>query len=99
MVGRTLTEAISKARLEVGHSDFKLEQDEDVLDTWFSSALLPFASLGWPTQVITYGHYKLLLNRRLERLAGEGVHTWAQFISIFISDISLSVAYSSQHGC
>jgi valyl-tRNA synthetase len=25
-----------------------LEQDPDVLDTWFSSALLPFTSLGWP---------------------------------------------------
>ena len=24
------------------------EQDEDVLDTWFSSALWPFATLGWP---------------------------------------------------
>ena len=26
----------------------KMEQDEDVLDTWFSSALWPFATLGWP---------------------------------------------------
>lgn len=25
-----------------------LEQDEDVLDTWFSSALLPFSAYGWP---------------------------------------------------
>ena len=25
-----------------------LRQDEDVLDTWFSSALWPFATLGWP---------------------------------------------------
>ena len=28
--------------------DVKLSQDEDVLDTWFSSALWPFSSLGWP---------------------------------------------------
>ncbi len=28
--------------------DVKLTQDEDVLDTWFSSALWPFATLGWP---------------------------------------------------
>jgi valyl-tRNA synthetase len=27
-----------------------LRQDEDVLDTWFSSALWPFATLGWPAQ-------------------------------------------------
>jgi valyl-tRNA synthetase len=28
----------------------ELTQDEDVLDTWFSSALWPFATLGWPEQ-------------------------------------------------
>ncbi|MDP2829236.1 MAG: valine--tRNA ligase [Sulfuricellaceae bacterium] len=28
--------------------DKKLSQDEDVLDTWFSSALWPFSTLGWP---------------------------------------------------
>ncbi len=28
----------------------KLAQDEDVLDTWFSSALWPFATMGWPEQ-------------------------------------------------
>jgi len=28
----------------------KLRQDEDVLDTWFSSALWPFSTLGWPQQ-------------------------------------------------
>jgi len=27
-----------------------LEQDEDVLDTWFSSALWPFSTLGWPAE-------------------------------------------------
>ena len=26
------------------------EQDEDVLDTWFSSALWPFSTLGWPNE-------------------------------------------------
>lgn len=29
-------------------NDIKLRQDEDVLDTWFSSALWPFSTLGWP---------------------------------------------------
>jgi valyl-tRNA synthetase len=28
----------------------KLKRDEDVLDTWFSSQLVPFSSLGWPEQ-------------------------------------------------
>ncbi|HEY8778811.1 MAG TPA: valine--tRNA ligase [Solirubrobacterales bacterium] len=31
-----------------GTCDGELRQDEDVLDTWFSSALWPFATLGWP---------------------------------------------------
>ena len=28
--------------------DVKLVRDPDVLDTWFSSGLWPFATLGWP---------------------------------------------------
>uniref|UniRef100_A0A669Q7W9 valine--tRNA ligase n=1 Tax=Phasianus colchicus TaxID=9054 RepID=A0A669Q7W9_PHACC len=30
--------------------DIELQQDPDVLDTWFSSALFPFAALGWPEE-------------------------------------------------
>ncbi len=32
-------------------------QDEDVLDTWFSSALWPFATLGWPEDTEDYERY------------------------------------------
>lgn len=35
----------------------ELRQDEDVLDTWFSAALWPFATLGWPQQTPEYQHY------------------------------------------
>ena len=38
-----------EARAKAG-DDRPLRQDEDVLDTWFSSALWPFATLGWPEQ-------------------------------------------------
>ncbi len=31
-------------------ADLALRQDEDVLDTWFSSALWPFSTLGWPNE-------------------------------------------------
>lgn len=31
-------------------SDLELKQDQDVLDTWFSSALWPFSTQGWPEQ-------------------------------------------------
>lgn len=32
-------------------------QDEDVLDTWFSSALWPFSTLGWPEETESYKRY------------------------------------------
>lgn len=32
-------------------STLNIRQEEDVLDTWFSSALLPFSSFGWPDKV------------------------------------------------
>ena len=44
-VGRTEKEAREKHGLDDG---LELKQDEDVLDTWFSSALWPFSTLGWP---------------------------------------------------
>jgi len=44
-VGRS--EAAVRDKYGVG-SDVALRQDEDVLDTWFSSALWPFSTLGWP---------------------------------------------------
>ena len=40
-------EDASAAAGAIGYSG-KLTRDEDVLDTWFSSALVPFTSLGWP---------------------------------------------------
>ena len=43
-VGRNEEEVRAKHNL----GDIKLRRDEDVLDTWFSSALWPFATLGWP---------------------------------------------------
>ena len=44
-VGRS--EAAVRDKYGVG-SEVALRQDEDVLDTWFSSALWPFSTLGWP---------------------------------------------------
>ncbi|HEY1471966.1 MAG TPA: valine--tRNA ligase [Candidatus Acidoferrum sp.] len=35
----------------------KLQQDPDVLDTWFSSALWPFSTLGWPEKTADYQRY------------------------------------------
>ena len=46
-VGRS--EAEARSRNQLG-DEVVLRQDEDVLDTWFSSALWPFSTLGWPQQ-------------------------------------------------
>ncbi len=46
-VAETEEEARAQAREHYGR-DEDLRQDEDVLDTWFSSALWPFSTLGWP---------------------------------------------------
>ena len=47
-VARSEDEARRQA-LAAGH-DGPLKRDEDVLDTWYSSAMVPFSSLGWPGQ-------------------------------------------------
>ena len=47
-VARSEDEALKAARAKGYLGDLK--RDEDVLDTWFSSALVPFTSLGWPEQ-------------------------------------------------
>ncbi|MDA9129142.1 valine--tRNA ligase [Candidatus Gracilibacteria bacterium] len=46
VVAKNETEAYAKAREQFGQ-DVVLSQDKDVLDTWFSSALWPFATLGY----------------------------------------------------
>jgi len=47
VVARNAEEAMAKAKGTFGEGAV-LKQDEDVLDTWFSSALWPFSTLGWP---------------------------------------------------
>ncbi|HED15067.1 MAG TPA: valine--tRNA ligase [Gammaproteobacteria bacterium] len=49
-VGRTEPEV----REKYGLGEQLLRQDADVLDTWFSSALWPFSTLGWPEQTAAY---------------------------------------------
>ena len=48
--------AAEQALAHYGHAE-TLTQDEDVLDTWFSSALWPFSTLGWPEQTKEVARY------------------------------------------
>ena len=48
-VAKSLEEAKVQAREKFG-KDVNLTEETDVLDTWFSSALWPFSTLGWPNE-------------------------------------------------
>ncbi|KAI9583138.1 valine--tRNA ligase [Glossina fuscipes] len=52
VVARSKAEALEKAseKFQVEAHKIVLQQDEDVLDTWFSSGLFPFSVFGWPDQ-------------------------------------------------
>lgn len=47
IVAHSEQEALEKAKKDYG-DNIQLKQDPDVLDTWFSSGLWPFSTLGWP---------------------------------------------------
>ncbi len=55
-VARTEAEAQAAALTQYGRAE-TLAQDDDVLDTWFSSALWPFSTLGWPQQTPELARY------------------------------------------
>ena len=55
-VGENLKDAKLKAKKHYG-KEVELRQDEDVLDTWFSSALWPFSTLGWPEATAELKNY------------------------------------------
>ena len=51
VIARSEEEALELARKKYpGVEKISLKRDEDVLDTWFSSGLLPFSNFGWPDQ-------------------------------------------------
>lgn len=56
VVAYNAIEAQEKASAQFG-SDVKIEQDPDVLDTWFSAGLWPFSTLGWPEQTTDFNRY------------------------------------------
>ncbi|MDJ0650069.1 MAG: valine--tRNA ligase [Xenococcaceae cyanobacterium MO_188.B19] len=49
VVAKSTAEAEKKAQAKYG-ADIDLKQDPDVLDTWFSSGLWPFSTMGWPNE-------------------------------------------------
>ncbi|MFC5354660.1 valine--tRNA ligase [Azospirillum himalayense] len=55
-VEETEDAAIAAAKAHYG-SDVALTRDQDVLDTWFSSALWPFSTLGWPDETPELARY------------------------------------------
>ncbi len=56
IVAMNASEAIAQAKLRFGEA-VQLKQDPDVLDTWFSSGLWPFSTMGWPDQTDDLAFY------------------------------------------
>jgi valyl-tRNA synthetase len=56
VVARNEWDAREKARARFGR-EVALKRDEDVLDTWFSSALWPYSTLGWPEKTPELARY------------------------------------------
>ena len=59
-VAETAEAALEKAKAKTGNASLTLddlEQDPDVLDTWFSSWLWPFSTLGWPEKTKDLDYY------------------------------------------
>ena len=52
------SEAEAQAQADAKGPGKKLKRDEDVLDTWYSSALVPFSTMGWPEAVPASGTHK-----------------------------------------
>ncbi|CAC5357040.1 VARS [Mytilus coruscus] len=59
IIARNESEAMSKAVEILGTSaqNIELQQDEDVLDTWFSSGIFPFSVHGWPDKTADLQKY------------------------------------------
>ncbi|CAL4062786.1 unnamed protein product [Meganyctiphanes norvegica] len=59
VAARSLEEAKSKGatKLGINENEVNVKQEEDVLDTWFSSGLFPFAVFGWPNDTIDLNRY------------------------------------------
>ena len=89
---------------EVKQNPDKWEQDEDVLDTWFSSALWPFSSLGWPdktddlkafypTSILVTGHDILFFWVARMIMMGEYIMKDVPFHEAFILGLIYGKSY------
>ena len=56
VAAKNINEAKEKFKIKYG-KEVSLKQDEDVLDTWFSSGLWPFSTLGWPEDTQDFRKY------------------------------------------
>lgn len=82
VIARTEAEALEKAEAMFPGQEVFLTQDPDVLDTWFSSGLWPFATLGWPKE--THEMQNLFPTTTLES-GWDILFFWSKFITNLMS--------------
>lgn len=82
IVARTEAEAHSKAVQQFGEA-VQLQQDPDVLDTWFSSGLWPFSTMGWPEETPDLATY----------YPGNTLSTGFDIIFFWVARMTMMAAY------
>eukprot|EP00894_Picocystis_sp_ML_P003748 jgi/Pico_ML_1/54265/g4638.t1 len=105
VVARNEQEAFEKARRTHGDGVY-LVQETDVLDTWFSSGLWPFSTLGWPdvddpdfkafypTQMLETGHDILFFWVARMMMMGIELTGKAPFDTIFLHGLDINLSMS-----
>lgn len=93
IIAESPEEARQIAVTKLGTEDIEIDQDPDVLDTWFSSGLFPFSVFGWPdntpdlekyypTQFLETGHDILFF--WVARMVMMGLQLTGKYVSVFL---------------
>jgi len=69
IIERNENDAILEAKQRYPAKKYQLDQDPDVLDTWFSSGLFPISVLGWPDDKPDLVLSTLVLSLKLDRIS------------------------------
>ncbi|RXN05670.1 valine--tRNA ligase-like isoform X1 [Labeo rohita] len=95
--GRSVEEAREKAakRFNVTADKISLRQDEDVLDTWFSSGIFPFSIFGWPNEVYLHAVVRDAHGRKMSKSLGNVIDPLDVITGITLEGLHAQLADSN----